>query len=190
MIHYVSSNGVGQPWVANELSVMSANGIPFRLHAMRAPTEVHFKSEAVAAMARASNVLYPVRPLRALLSVLGNDRFQLVESGFATVIGLETGDALQILDHRVQCRVRVIGRTLIAHFGMSVSFDTLGEFAHEPALAKPGLAFHKHDLAFAVLGVGPSVQQYCKFGITSDEWDQTLRARFETPFGTSQSGDS
>jgi hypothetical protein len=37
MIHYFTSNGVGNAWVANELSGMGAAKIPFVLHAMRKP---------------------------------------------------------------------------------------------------------------------------------------------------------
>ena len=35
MIHYISTRGIGNAWVANELREVQRAGIPFVLHAMR-----------------------------------------------------------------------------------------------------------------------------------------------------------
>ena len=40
MIHYVTQNGIGNAWVANELSRVEAAGLPVALHAMRAPDKL------------------------------------------------------------------------------------------------------------------------------------------------------
>ena len=40
MIHYITQNGIGNAWVANELSRVDAAGVPFVLHSMRRPDKL------------------------------------------------------------------------------------------------------------------------------------------------------
>ena len=76
MIHYISTQGVGQPWVANELRVVGQAGIPFVLHAMRAPQHDLFTSDWARRMDDETRVLYPLPALRvALAGLLAPIRF-------------------------------------------------------------------------------------------------------------------
>jgi glycosyltransferase involved in cell wall biosynthesis len=69
-IHYMTTMGVGDAWVGNELRVVSAAGIPFVLHALNRPTQTYFSSDDVAVMGRATRVLYPVPKAQLTLDVL------------------------------------------------------------------------------------------------------------------------
>ena len=70
MIHYMTTIGVGDAWVGNELRVVKRNGLPFTLHALNAPTKTFFSSEDIAEMARATNVLYPAPKAQVIWDVL------------------------------------------------------------------------------------------------------------------------
>ncbi len=70
MIHYISTQGVGQPWVANELRVVGKADIPFVLHAMRAPQHDLFTSDWARRMDEDTRVLYPLPVFRAALAGL------------------------------------------------------------------------------------------------------------------------
>ncbi len=70
MIHYISSLGLGQPWVGNELRSVQRAGIPFALHAMRRPGEIQFESGWAQRIHDGTRTLYPLRPLRFLASML------------------------------------------------------------------------------------------------------------------------
>lgn len=70
MIHYITSNGIGNAWVANELSRVEAAGIPFVLHAMRSPEKLLHGSEWAVGMNRRTKVIYPLPMGGALLSVV------------------------------------------------------------------------------------------------------------------------
>lgn len=60
MIHYISSDGMGQPWVGNEVRVVAAAGVPVVLHAMRAPSQIHFGSPWACKLADQTRILYPL----------------------------------------------------------------------------------------------------------------------------------
>ena len=66
MIHYMTTQGVGDAWVGNELRVVTAAGIPVRLHALNRPQSTYFTAPDIDALNRATNVIYPLSPLRAL----------------------------------------------------------------------------------------------------------------------------
>ena len=70
MIHYMTSVGIGQPWVGNELRIVQKAGVPFVLHAMRAPDEVHFSSDWASRINAQTRVLYPLPPIGFLVSLL------------------------------------------------------------------------------------------------------------------------
>ena len=69
MIHYMTTNGVGNAWVGNELQVLQRHALPFSLHALYAPDELFFTSPTVAELSRAARTLYPL-PLTAALSIV------------------------------------------------------------------------------------------------------------------------
>src|SRR5437868_7162716 len=70
MIHYLSTTGIGNAWVGNELHVVKGAGIPVVLHALRPPQQRFFESEWAAQLARETRVLYPIPPMRMAASLL------------------------------------------------------------------------------------------------------------------------
>lgn len=68
MIHYMSSNGVGNAWVGNELRVIGREGIPFVLHSLIRPPATFFSSEDVQRINRETRVVYPLPILGSLRS--------------------------------------------------------------------------------------------------------------------------
>lgn len=70
MIHYMTTQGIGNAWVANELRIVTRAGIPVRLHALRGSGRRLFSSEWAADMDRSTRVLYPIRPLAMVVSLL------------------------------------------------------------------------------------------------------------------------
>jgi len=66
MIHYMTTQGVGDAWVGNELRVVKAARIPVALHALTHPEKTYFSSPDIAEMAAETNALYPVSK-RAIL---------------------------------------------------------------------------------------------------------------------------
>lgn len=60
MIHYMTSNGIGNAWVANELHALHESGVPFRLHTMRSAGSTYHLSEWAKKIERETNVLYPI----------------------------------------------------------------------------------------------------------------------------------
>ncbi|WP_394759913.1 glycosyltransferase, partial [Flavobacterium sp.] len=70
MIHYITSDGLGQPWVGNELRIVTHTGIPVVLHAMRSPTQLHFESPWAQGLARETKVLYPLPVVGMVISLL------------------------------------------------------------------------------------------------------------------------
>lgn len=69
MIHYMTTNGVGNAWVGNELRVVGRAGIRFVLHSLIRPPSTFFASEDVMAMDRDTRVLYPLPRLDAARSL-------------------------------------------------------------------------------------------------------------------------
>jgi len=70
MIHYITSNGIGNAWVANELCVIQRAGIPFALHAMRPPTSTHHKSKWAEQLNDSTRSIYPLPPIGMIVSIL------------------------------------------------------------------------------------------------------------------------
>jgi colanic acid/amylovoran biosynthesis glycosyltransferase len=70
MIHYVTSNGIGNAWVANELSRLETAGVPFVLHALRKPESVFHGSDWAARLDARTRSIYPLPALSFALSLL------------------------------------------------------------------------------------------------------------------------
>ncbi len=70
MIHYITQNGIGNAWVANELSRVEAAGVPFVLHTMRLPDKLFHESTWAMRLNAQTRSLYPLRMLAFLLSCL------------------------------------------------------------------------------------------------------------------------
>lgn len=105
MIHYITSNGIGNAWVANELSRVDAAGIPFVLHAMRSPEKLLHGSEWAVRMNQQTRVIYPLPGWGTFLSLV-TAPFVFRGRFFSAL-----GNAL--FGRREHLRARVAG---IAHF--------------------------------------------------------------------------
>lgn len=70
MIHYMTTQGVGDAWVGNELRIVKKAGIPVALHALMRPEKTYFSSEDITEMATETKVLYPLSKRAALGAVL------------------------------------------------------------------------------------------------------------------------
>lgn len=70
MIHYITTDGVENAWVGNELRTIKKAGIPFVLHSLRKPEGTFFASEDVEAINRSTRLLYPVSKVQLCLSLL------------------------------------------------------------------------------------------------------------------------
>lgn len=67
MIHYITSNGVGNAWVGNELMALSKQSLDFALHSLHRPATSYFKSQAVAEINQQTHFIYPL-PLSQVIS--------------------------------------------------------------------------------------------------------------------------
>lgn len=76
MIHYMTTQGVGDAWVGNELRVVRKADIPFALHALNRPQSTYFTSGDVAALEADTAYIYPLSSGAALAAVIaGPGRF-------------------------------------------------------------------------------------------------------------------
>lgn len=113
MIHYVTQNGIGNAWVANELSRVEAAGIPVALHAMRAPDKLLHDSDWAVAMNRRTELMYPL-PLVAMFFSLLAAPFRFRGRFFAALWNAFFG-------RREHLRARLAG---IAHLVVAVHWAT------------------------------------------------------------------
>ena len=70
MIYYITTNGIGNAWVAAELEIMDRKGVPYTLHSLRAPHQNFFSSEWSSELNRKTHLIYPLPPLGLILSVM------------------------------------------------------------------------------------------------------------------------
>jgi glycosyltransferase involved in cell wall biosynthesis len=70
MVHYITTNGVGNAWVGNELRTVGRAGIPFVLHALRRPSSTFFAAAWAHDLDAATKAIYPLAPFSSLLSFL------------------------------------------------------------------------------------------------------------------------
>lgn len=70
MIHYMTTQGVGDAWVGNELRAVTGAGVPVTLHALRRPGKTYFTAPDIAAFDEGTRTLYPLPPLGFLADVL------------------------------------------------------------------------------------------------------------------------
>lgn len=113
MIHYVTQNGIGNAWVANELSRVEAAGVPVALHAMRAPDKLLHDSDWAVAMNRRTELMYPL-PLVAMFFSLLAAPFRFRGRFFSALWNAVFG-------RREHLRARLAG---IAHLVVAVHWAT------------------------------------------------------------------
>ena len=70
MIHYMTTQGVGDAWVGNELRIVGKAGIPVTLHGLNRPAATYFTAEDIAALERGTHYIYPLSKPAALGAVL------------------------------------------------------------------------------------------------------------------------
>ena len=70
MIHYITSTGVGNAWVGNELMTLADHGVAFRLHSLHKPAATFFKSDRVAEIAEQTHFIYPISKGRVITSLM------------------------------------------------------------------------------------------------------------------------
>lgn len=70
MIHYITTEGISNPWVGAELGIVQRRGIPFVLHSMRPAPESWFTSNWARRIQEATRVLYPLPLLQVALSTI------------------------------------------------------------------------------------------------------------------------
>jgi len=66
----MTSNGLGNAWVGNELGVVTQAGIQVRLHALYRPGATFFESADMERIGREARYLYPLPPVGFLVSLL------------------------------------------------------------------------------------------------------------------------
>lgn len=77
MIHYITTNGIGNPWVAAELRGMIDAGIPVTLHSMRDAGEHFFAARWARRLNAKTKLIYPLPLWRFVLaSLLAPFRFR------------------------------------------------------------------------------------------------------------------
>ena len=70
MIHYLTTNGIGNAWVAAELRVMQQEGVPFVLHSLRGPHQNFFGAASARELNAQTRLLYPLPRWQFLVSLL------------------------------------------------------------------------------------------------------------------------
>ncbi len=70
MIHYITTNGIGNAWVAAELRVMEREGIPWVLHSMRSTGGHLYRSTWARDIDRSTRLIYPLPLGATVLSIL------------------------------------------------------------------------------------------------------------------------
>jgi hypothetical protein len=64
MIHYITTNGAANRWVANQLRAVHSSGIPFRLHAMRSRDPGFHRAGWAAALREETQTIHPLSAVR------------------------------------------------------------------------------------------------------------------------------
>lgn len=70
MIHYITTTGIGNAWVANELRIVQQAGIPFVLHGLRGPQQRFFDSDWAMDLLRQTRTIYPLSAAEVAFSLL------------------------------------------------------------------------------------------------------------------------
>ena len=89
------------------------------------------------------------------------------------IVAREAGRALELLDHRMERAVGVVGRAVVAERRVRLVAEPLAQRADEARLADAGLAGQQHHLALAVLGPLPAVEQHAELVLAPDQRRET-----------------
>ncbi|MEJ1338291.1 MAG: glycosyltransferase [Candidatus Sedimenticola sp. (ex Thyasira tokunagai)] len=70
MIHYMTTNGIGNAWVAVELKYLKESGIPVVLHSMRSPRLNFFGSDWAKKIDQETRPIYPIKLIGFIVSII------------------------------------------------------------------------------------------------------------------------
>ena len=70
MIHYITTNGIGNAWVAAEIKYIVDEGLPVVLHSMRPPQQNFYGSDWAKKMNHKTQLIYPINILSILMSLM------------------------------------------------------------------------------------------------------------------------
>lgn len=101
MIHYMTTQGVGDAWVGNELRIVKTAGIPVHLHALNRPQATYFSASDIAELDQATKYIYPLSKAQALTA------FIAAPSRFGGRFWAALWNALT--SQRESARVRLVG---------------------------------------------------------------------------------
>ena len=99
----------------------------------------------------------------------GEQRLEPVQPALDAVVRGEARGMGELLDHRVERRVGVVGRALVAQQEVRLAGHRLDQSFGDPRLADPGLAGEQDHLPFAGLGLPPALDQQGQFLIAADD---------------------
>ena len=121
---------------------------------------------------------------------LPHKRLQPIELRVRRVVGVEPDRPSEVLDRRVQGRIGVVGRALVADTPVRLEGHRLDERLGEPGLANSGLTGQQDHLALARLGLAPALEQQRQLGVAADQGQRRWAAlRLETAEGESLAQD-
>jgi colanic acid/amylovoran biosynthesis glycosyltransferase len=118
MIHYITTNGIGNVWVGNELRIVDREGIPFVLHGMRAPHQYCFKSEWADRLHKSTRTIYPIPVFGMIVSILAAPFL------FGTRFFAALGNAIFGKREHLRARVATLAHFFVAcHWARSLRHD-------------------------------------------------------------------
>ena len=121
-----------------------------------------------------------VRPVAEFSSEV---RLQLVQALRRGIAGAYSHRRLELENERLECRVDLVRRTLIAENLTIVGGERFGEFDQDSALAEPRFTRNQNHLAFAGPGLAPAVGEKADFVGAADEFGERARVqRLEAAF--------
>jgi colanic acid/amylovoran biosynthesis glycosyltransferase len=121
MIYYFTGNGIGNAWVANELSVVQKEQIPFVLTAMRKPASTHHRADWAEKLNNDTVEIYPI-PVLGMIATIVMAPFLFGTRFFSAL-------ANALLGKRENLRARA---ACFAHFWVACHWSRLHR--HEPIL--------------------------------------------------------
>ena len=70
MIHYITTNGIGNAWVEAELEVLKRRNVPFVLHTLRRPERHFFRNPLADQINHETRPIYPLSKFSFLVSIV------------------------------------------------------------------------------------------------------------------------
>ena len=113
---------------------------------------------------------------REIVGALAEQRLQLVELALGRIVELERRRALELLDHRMERAVHVVGRAIVAQAGVRRLSQALDQGMREARLADPGSPDSSTTWPFALPRLLEAVEQHAELVLAADERREPGRA--------------